>query len=213
MSDHASQAPRPVAVALALAAVYLIWGSTYLGIRFALEGGFTPFLLGGIRFLIAGGLMFAVLWLRGDPAPTRAQWGNLLVMGVLLLAFGNGMVNFAELTVSSGLAAVAVASAPIWMGLFAMMRGEKPTRIEWIGIGIGFIGVVWLNAGGAMSGSFKGLMALLIASLSWSFGSMWSRGRDLPSPFMTAAGQMLCGGVVMVAIAMATGERMAMPTP
>ena len=213
MSDPASQAPRPVAVALALAAVYLIWGSTYLAIRFALEGGFTPFLLGGIRFLIAGGLMFAVLWLRGDPAPTRAQWGNLLVMGVLLLAFGNGMVNFAELTVSSGLAAVAVASAPIWMGLFAMMRGEKPTRIEWIGIGIGFIGVVWLNAGGAMSGSFKGLMALLIASLSWSFGSIWSRGRNLPSPFMTAAGQMLCGGVVMVAIAMATGERMAMPTP
>ena len=212
MSDPASQAPRPVAVALALAAVYLIWGSTYLAIRFALEGGFTPFLLGGIRFLIAGGLMFAVLWLRGDPAPTRAQWGNLLVMGVLLLAFGNGMVNFAELTVSSGLAAVAVASAPIWMGLFAMMRGEKPTRIEWIGIGIGFIGVVWLNAGGAMSGSFKGLMALLIASLSWSFGSIWSRGRDLPSPFMAAAGQMLCGGVVMVAIAMLTGERMSMPT-
>lgn len=207
-----SSPPKPLAIALALAAVYLIWGSTYLGIRFALEGGFTPFLLGGIRFLIAGGLMFAFLRWRGDAAPTRAQWRNLLVMGLLLLAFGNGMVNYAEQTVSSGLAAVAVASAPIWMGIFAMMRGDKPTRIEWIGIGIGFIGVVWLNAGGAMSGSFKGLMALLIASLAWSFGSIWSRGRDLPSPFMTAAGQMLCGGVVMVAIAMITGERMPMPS-
>ena len=204
--------PRPLTVALALAAVYLIWGSTYLGIRFALEGGFTPFLLGGIRFLIAGGLMFAFLGLRREAAPTRAQWANLLLMGTLLLAFGNGMVNFAEQTVSSGLAAVAVASAPIWMGLFAMARGTHPTHAEWLGIAIGFVGVVWLNAGGAMSGSMKGLGALLVASIAWSFGSIWSRGRDLPSPFMAAAGQMLCGGVVMVAIAMLTGERMSMPT-
>ena len=146
MSSSASSAapplPRPLAIALALAALYLIWGSTYLAIRFALEGGFPPFMLGGIRFLIAGGLMFAVLRLRGTPAPTRAQWANLAVMGLLLLAFGNGMVNLAEQTVSSGLAAVAVASAPIWMGVFAMLRGDKPTRSEWIGIAIGFVGVV-----------------------------------------------------------------------
>ena len=199
-------------IALALAAVYVIWGSTYLAIRFALEGGFPPFLLGGIRFLIAGGLMFAFLRLRGEAAPTRTQWRNLLVMGTLLLAFGNGMVNFAEQTVSSGLAAVAVASAPIWMGLFARARGTHPTRAEWLGIAIGFVGVVWLNAGGAMSGSFKGLGALLVASIAWSFGSIWSRGRDLPSPFMASAGQMLCGGVVMMAIAVLTGERMSMPT-
>ncbi|MBE2211565.1 MAG: drug/metabolite exporter YedA [Xanthomonadaceae bacterium] len=213
MDANTSHTPRPLSVALALAAVYLIWGSTYLGIRFALEGGFPPFLLGGFRFLIAGGLLFAFLRLRGVAPPTRAQWKNLAVMGLLLLALGNGMVNFAEQTVSSGLAAVAVASAPIWMGLFAMMRGDKPTRAEWIGIGVGFIGVVWLNAGGAMSGSMQGLIALLIASLAWSFGSIWSRGRDLPSPFMAAAGQMLCGGVLMVVIALITGERMSMPTP
>lgn len=212
MEKPEADAPRPLYVALALAAVYLIWGSTYLGIRFALEGGFTPFLLGGIRFLIAGGLMFAFLGLRREAAPTRAQWANLLLMGTLLLAFGNGMVNFAEQTVSSGLAAVAVASAPIWMGLFAMARGTQPTHAEWLGIAIGFVGVVWLNAGGAMSGSMKGLGALLVASIAWSFGSIWSRGRDLPSPFMAAAGQMLCGGVVMVAIAMLTGERMSTPT-
>src|SRR6476469_1391897 len=97
---------------LALAAVYLIWGSTYLAIRFALEGGFPPFLLGGGRFVIAGSLMFAFLRWRGLPAPTRARWGNAAVMGVLLLLLGNGMVNLAETKVSSGLAAVAVASAP-----------------------------------------------------------------------------------------------------
>lgn len=204
--------PRPLTIAMALAAVYMIWGSTYLGIRFALEGGFPPFLLGGIRFLIAGGLMFAFLRWRGVATPTGPQWRNLMVMGVLLLAFGNGMVNFAEQTVSSGLAAVAVASAPIWMGIFAMMRGDKPTRVEWVGIAIGFIGVVWLNAGGAMSGSMQGLAALLVASIAWSFGSIWSRGRDLPSPFMAAAGQMLCGGGVMMLIAALAGERMSMPT-
>ena len=213
MNSNMPTSPRPLAIAMALAAVYLIWGSTYLAIRFALEGGFPPFLLGGIRFLIAGGLMFAFLRLRGEAAPTRAQWRNLTVMGTLLLAGGNGMVNFAEQTVSSGLAAVAVASAPIWMGVFAMMRGDKPTRVEWIGIGVGFIGVLWLNMGGAISGSMQGLIALLIASIAWSFGSIWSRGRDLPSPFMAAAGQMLCGGVVMMIIALITGERMDMPTP
>jgi len=96
-------------IALALAAVYVIWGSTYLAIRFALEGGFPPFLLGGIRFLIAGSLMYAVLRWRGMRSPTRAQWGNALVLGILLMLLGNGMVNLAEQTVSSGLAAVAVA--------------------------------------------------------------------------------------------------------
>ena len=100
-------------VALALAAVYLIWGSTYLGIRFALEGGFPPFLLGGVRFIIAGSLMYGFLRWRGVPAPTRAQWGNAAVMGLLLLVLGNGMVNLAEKTVSSGMAAVAVALASV----------------------------------------------------------------------------------------------------
>ena len=196
-----------LAIVLALAAVYLIWGSTYLGIRFALEGGFPPFLLGGIRFLLAGGLVFAFLRLRGVAAPTRAQWGNAAVMGVLLLVLGNGMVNFAEKSVSSGMAAVAVASAPLWMGVFAAMRGQKPNRTEWIGLGIGFLGVLWLNAGSSLTATPVGLVALLVASLAWSFGSIWSRGRDLPSPFMASAVQMLCGGVAMCIVGVALGER------
>ncbi len=202
------------AVPLALAAVYLIWGSTYLGIRFALEGGFPPFLLGGIRFLIAGTLMYAFLRLRGMAAPTRAQWGNAAVMGLLLLLLGNGMVNFAEKTVSSGMTAVAVASAPLWMGIFAAMRGERPTRIEWIGLAVGFAGVLWLNAGSSLTASPSGLVALLVASVAWSFGSIWSRGRDLASPFMNAAAQMVCGGVAMLVVGLLAGERMhALPAP
>jgi len=200
-------------VALALAAVYLIWGSTYLGIRFALEGGFPPFLLGGIRFLIAGSLMFAFLRWRGVPAPSRPQWRNAAVMGVLLMLLGNGMVNLAEQTVSSGMAAVAVASAPLWMGIFSALRGDKPTGREWIGLGIGFVGVLWLNADSSLSASKVGMVALLVATLAWSFGSVWSRGRDLPSPFMSSAAQMLCGGVAMCLAGAVTGERFdGMPT-
>ena len=194
-------------IALALAAVYVIWGSTYLGIRFALEGGFPPFLLGGIRFTIAGGLMYTFLRWRGVPAPTRPQWRNAALMGLLLMLFGNGMVNLAEQTVSSGMTAVAVASAPLWIGIFSAMRGDKPGRMEWLGIAIGFVGVLWLNADSSLTASPVGLVALLIASLSWSFGSVWSRGRDLPSPFMSSAAQMLCGGVAMCIVGAAVGER------
>jgi drug/metabolite transporter (DMT)-like permease len=211
MSASLARSTTPPAsgrVLLALAAVYLIWGSTYLAIRFALEGGFPPFLLGGIRFVIAGSLMYAFLRGRGLPAPTRAQWGNAAVMGVLLLLLGNGMVNLAETRVSSGLAAVAVASAPLWMGVFAALRGQHPSRIEWIGLGIGFLGVLWLNAGSSLSASKLGMVALLVATVAWSFGSIWSRGRDLPSPFMTSAAQMLCGGVAMCIVGALAGERL-----
>lgn len=204
---------RGLAIALALAAVYLIWGSTYLGIRFGLEGGWPPLLMAGIRFLVAGGLMYAALRLRGEPAPSRAQWRNTALMGALLLGLGNGMVTIAQQSVSSGIAAVAVASAPLWMGLFATMRGQRPNRLEWSGLVVGFAGVLWLNAGGTLSASPQGLVALLIAPLAWAFGSIWSRGRDLPSPFMTSAAQMLCAGVLMLVAGCAFGERLdAWPT-
>ena len=209
----AASAPSRAAIAIALATVYVIWGSTYLAIRWALEGGFAPFLLGGCRFLLAGGALYAFLRWRGQPAPTAAQWRTLLVMGLLLLGLGNGMVNLAETSVSSGLAAVAVASAPLWMGVFSALRGHAPNRIEWIGLAVGFAGVIWLHAGSTLNASTQALIALLIAPLAWAFGSIWSRGRDLPSPFMTAAGQMLCGGAVMLLAGLLLGERWHAPTP
>ena len=202
---------RGLAVAAALLAVYLIWGSTYLGIRFALEGGWPPLLMAGSRFLVAGSLFYGFLRWRGVPAPTRAQWPTLIAMAVLLLGMGNGMVCIAQQTVDSGLAAVAVASAPLWMALFSMFRGHRPTPVEWTGLAIGFAGVAWLNAGTSLSGMSVGLVALLVALLvapvAWAFGSIWSRGRDLPSPFMTAAAQMVVGGIVMSVAGWAIGER------
>lgn len=199
---------RGLAVALALLSVYVIWGSTYLGIRLALEGGYPPLLMSGGRFVIAGALMFAVLRLRGEPMPSGPQWFSLALIGLLLMGLGNGMVTIAEQWVSSGLAAIAVASMPLWMGLFTTLRGERPSRNEWIGMAIGFVGVLWLNAGSALAASPQGLAALLIAPVAWAFGSVWSRGRDLPSPFMSAAGQMLCGGVMMLLAGLLLGERM-----
>jgi len=210
MSAASPLVPRTAsafAIAMALAVLYVIWGSTYLGIRFALEGGWPPLLMAGMRFLVAGGLLFAALRLRGMPAPTRRQWRNSAFMGLLLLGFGNGMVCIAEQTVSSGLAAVAVASAPLWIGLFSTLRGQRSSRLEWLGLGIGFLGVLWLNAGSSLAASPTGLVALLVAPIAWAFGSVWSKGRDLPSPFMGAAAQMLCGGALMLVAGLVIGER------
>ncbi len=196
-----------LAVVFALAIVYVVWGSTYLGIRFALEGGWPPLVaVSGTRFIVAGALMYAFLRGRGVAAPTRAQWKNLAVMGLTLLLLGNGCVVLAEQSVSSGLAAVAVASVPLWMGVFGAVFGQRPTRMEWLGIAIGFAGVVWLNAGSSLAASPAGLVLLLVAPIGWAFGSVWSRGRDLPSPFMAAAGQMLCGGAMLLATGLLRGE-------
>ena len=206
-NSTASSAATSTQIATALIALYIIWGSTYLAIRFALQGGFPPFLLGGVRFIIAGSLMYAFLRWRGVPAPSRGQWRNMAMMGALLLLMGNGLVNFGEQTVSSGMTAVIVSSSALWMGVFAALRGHRPSPLEWLGLSIGFLGVLWLSAGGSLAGTPMGLAALLLASVAWSYGSIWSKGRDLPSPFMTSAGQMLCGGVAMCVVGTLVGER------
>lgn len=202
-----SVSPRLWMVVLALASVYVLWGSTYLGIRFALEG-YPPFLLGAIRMFIAGVLMYAVLRWRGVPPPTRSQWKQLWWLSIFMVLLSNGLVNVAEQEVSSGMAAVAVASMPLWAALFAFLRGERPRRNEWIGLAVGFAGVLWLNAGSDLAATPTGMVALLIAPIAWAWGSIWSRGRNLPAPFMSAAGQMLTGSIWMLAAAIATGERM-----
>jgi drug/metabolite transporter (DMT)-like permease len=130
-----------------------------------------------------------------------------------MVLLSNGLVNLAETEVGSGLAAIAVASMPLFAGVFAMLRGRHPSKIEWVGLVIGFLGVIWLNAGSALSGSTLGLVCLIIAPIAWAWGSIWSRDQDLPSPFMAASAQMLTGSVWMLGAAAITGERMsAMPS-
>ncbi len=208
MSASSAAPAARAAIFLALLLVYLVWGSTYLAIRLALEGGALPLtMVAGARFIMSGAVLYALLRWRGVAAPTRAQWKNVAVMGATLLLLGNGMVVMAERSVSSGLAATAVASVPLWMALFGALRGQHASRGEWLGIVLGFVGVVWLNAGSSLTATPSGLVLLLIAPIGWAFGSVWSRGRDLPTPFMAAAGQMLCGGVLLVLAGLLHGER------
>src|SRR5579863_10541953 len=155
--------PR-VLVPLALIGIYLLWGSTYLAIRIAVAG-YPPFLMASVRFAIAGALMLVLLYWRGVALPTRRQWFNCLVTGTLLLGFGNGLVCYAEQSVASGIAAVAVASVALFMAIFAGLYGQWPNRLEWIGLVVGFLGVVLLNFGGELRGSPLGAVALVIAAI------------------------------------------------
>jgi drug/metabolite transporter (DMT)-like permease len=196
-----------VLIPLALFALYVIWGSTYLGIRFALES-YPPFLLAGVRFLGAGVALYVFLRWRGLAPPTPLQWRNAAFTGLLLLGLGNGLVCFAEQRVNSGIAAVAVASMPLFAALFTGMYGEWPNRRESMGLLIGFAGVIVLNLGTGLSGSPLGAIALLVAAMCWAFGSAWSRRREMPPGPMNTAAQMLCASVALLVFGFASGEHL-----
>jgi len=205
-SPHRLADPR-LLVPLGLFALYVIWGSTYLGIRFALES-YPPFLLAGIRFLGAGIALYGFLRWRGMAPPTALQWRNAAFTGLLLLGLGNGLVCFAEERVSSGIAAVAVASMPLFAALFTGMYGQWPNRRESIGLAVGFAGVIVLNLGSSLSGSRIGALALLVAAACWAFGSAWSRRREMPRGPMNTAAQMLCASLALLAFGFLSGEHL-----
>ncbi len=212
-AQSVSDNSNSLSIWLALLAVYIIWGSTYLAIRFAIED-LPPFLMAGIRFVIAGGLMYAFLRLRGTPNPTRKEWGGAAIVGLLLLVGGNGLVSFAEQYVASGLAALSVATVPIFAALFAGIWKRWPIGREWLGLGIGFVGVILLNLQGDMRANPLGAAALIFATASWAFGSVWSRYLTMPKGPMASAAEMLAGGAVLLVIGLATGEHItAMPGP
>ena len=200
--------PNRVGIGLALLAIYVIWGSTYLGMRIGLES-FPPFLMAGVRFLIAGGGLMLVLRGRGEPPPSRAQWGGAAIMGALLLGLGNGGVMFAEYKgVTSGLAALGIATVPLWTSLFGGLWGQWPTKREWLGLAIGFCGILCLNLEGGLRGSPVGALSLVVSSVGWAFGSVWSRRLTLPNGAMAPAAQMLCGGVLLLAVSAVRGEHL-----
>lgn len=194
--------PRVLA---ALLAVYLIWGSTYYAIHVTLQD-LTPFLMACGRFLIAGSLLFAFARWRGTPLPTARQWRNTSILGGLLLLVGHGGVVFAQQWVPSALAALAVASMPIWATVIGWLAGRKHARWDLYGVGAGFVGVVLLNLDGGILGAGIGAIALLIAPIGWAWGSMLSRDLDLPQGLMLSATQMLAGGALLGLAALATGE-------
>jgi drug/metabolite transporter (DMT)-like permease len=193
-------------------ALYVIWGSTYLVIRIGVEY-WPPLLLAGIRFVLAGTLMFAFLRWRGAPAPTWAQWKAAGMIGILLLACGNGGVSVAEhMGVASGVAALAVATVPLFTLLFGYFWGARNTRLEWAGIALGLIGIAMLNLGSNLQSSPLGALLLVFAAASWAFGSVWSKHVPLPAGAMASAVEMLVGGVALLIGSAVSGEHLqAMP--
>ncbi len=193
---------------LALLTTYVVWGSTYLGIQIALAS-FPPFFLMASRFLVAGALLFAWLKLRGVPAPTLREWRDALIIGTLLLGGGMGLTALGEETVSSGLTAVFIASAPLMLAVFAGLFGKWPTAREWAGILVGFGGVALLAAGGDFSAHPGGVLCVLGAVASWTFGSVLAQKKMQLAPgAMGFASEMIMGGVALLAISLLRGESM-----
>ena len=202
----------PLPLIAAFFALYVIWGSTYLVIRIGVAY-WPPLLLAGIRFVIAGTLMYAFLRWRGAPAPTWAQWKAAGIIGILLLACGNGGVSVAEhMGVASGVAALAVATVPLFTLLCGYFWGARNTRLEWAGIVLGLIGIAMLNLGSNLQSSPLGAVLLIFAAASWAFGSVWSKHLPLPQGAMASAVEMLVGGVALLIGSAVSGEHLdAMP--
>ncbi|MEO8354249.1 MAG: EamA family transporter [Chthoniobacteraceae bacterium] len=199
-------------VLLAFAAVYLIWGSTYLGIRIAIES-MPPFLMAGCRFVLAGLVLFAVMRGRGVARPNAAHWRSALVIGALLLLAGNGGVTWAEKTVPSGIAALVVAATPLWMMLIDWLRpgGLRPTLSVVCGLAVGFAGVALIvgsrNNLGHRIVDPTGAAALIFATICWAFGSVFSRHAAKPeSALLGVAMQMIGGGGLQIVTGFALGE-------
>jgi len=189
-----------------LAATWLIWGSTYLAIKFALVS-FPPFLGMGSRFVVAGLVLFAWMAWRGAPMPTLRQWRNALLVGALMLGGGMGCTAYAELTVGSGLVVAFIAVVPMMIALANLAFGIRPGRLELTGIAVGLGGVLMLTQGAGFQASPWGLAAVAFACASWSVGSVLSQHRFPLAPgAMGFASEMLCGGVVLMAVSWLRGE-------
>jgi drug/metabolite transporter (DMT)-like permease len=213
MNTSSTAASLRTLVIVAFATVYIVWGSTYLAIRVAVET-MPPFLMAGSRFLIAGAMLFTWLRLKGVVMPNKNQWTHATIAGVLMLLGGNGLVVWAEQTVSSSLAALLVALTPVWFALLEWARpaGKRPATYTWIGIVVGFIGVALLVTGhnsSSVNASHNpwGVVALVLAGICWAAGSLWSRYNAKPeSPWMNAALQMICGGAALILVSVFCGE-------
>ena len=198
----------PLLLIGAFLALYLVWGSTYLFIRIGVQS-WPPLLMAGTRFMLAGALLYGFLRLRGAPAPRWRQWRAAAIVGVLLLSCGNGGVTVAEHAgVASGVAALAIATVPLFTLLFGLLRGQRNTRLEWAGIVLGLVGIALLNLGSNLQASPLGAALILFAAAAWAFGSVWSKSLPLPEGAMASAAQMLAGGAVLLIASGLSGERM-----
>jgi drug/metabolite transporter (DMT)-like permease len=198
---------------IALIAVYIIWGSTYLGIRLAIQT-IPPFLMVGIRYLISGTILYTLRRLSGDPAPTRKEWHSASIIGLLLLMGGNGALAWAELRIPTGIASLFIATVPLWMVMLDALRpgGKRPSWLVWLGVLVGLIGTILLaNPWQAYKTSPPldpiGIIVLVSGALSWSIGSLFSRNAPLPSSALLGTGmEMLAGSAGVFILGSLLGE-------
>lgn len=204
-------APRRWQLVLAFASVYLIWGSTYLAIKFAIET-IPPFLMAGVRFLVSGLILYGWARMKGAARPIRIHWKSAAIVGVLLLLGGNGGVVWAEQRVASGVAALIVAIVPVWIALMEWKRpgGKKPGWQVSAGLVAGTLGLLLLASPGDALGAridLIGAAVLVFATLCWATGSIKAKHSPLPdSPLLTTGMEMLMGGAALVLVGALTGE-------
>ena len=207
-ATRATRAKVDPRLILSLAAVYLIWSSTYLAIRIAITE-LPPLLMAGARYFAAGLVMLAIARRRGAVWPTAGQWLRIVPSGALLFLCGNGFVVIAERTVSSGGAAVVCATMPLWTGVLAAIGGERPSWREWLSLAIGFLGVLVLMGGPSLAGEPLHLVLVVLSPMCWALGSViarrlfkaWGTGAS-----MSSAMQMLTGGAILILVGGARGE-------
>lgn len=205
---HASRAQ----IIAAFASIYLVWGSTYLAIRYAIET-IPSFTMGGARFLVSGVMLYAWARYRGAPKPTRLNWRNAAIAGAFLLLGGNGAVVWAEQFVPSGLTALLVSILPFWLVIIEWVRPprRRPSALVLVGLVLGFVGIIVLigpgNLGGDGDVPLLGALVLILGSLSWAIGSFWSRDAELPkSGLLTTGMEMLAGGALLLVAGVVSGE-------
>lgn len=196
-----------------LAAVYVIWGSTYLAMRIVVVEGLPPLLSAALRFLAAGAVMLAIAKSRGARVPALADWKRIAPVGVLLFVGGNGLVSIASQSIHSSGTAVVCATMPLWMGVLGTFTGDRPTAREWFALVVGFIGVLVLMGGPSLAGEPLHIVLVCLSPILWAAGSLLSRRtRDIGGEHAALVGpalQMLTGGAALGAIALVRGERVA----
>lgn len=200
-------------ILLAFASVYILWGSTYLAIRYTLET-LPPFMMAGMRFLLAGGLLYGFARLWGHPRPAPHFWRSTAIIGGFLLLGGNGFVVWSELRIPSGMTALLVGFTPLWIVLFEWLvfRAGRPPAGVLIGISTGFAGLMMLvgptpQAHGSRGLDLLGAASVVLACFCWAIGSLYARRAKLPgSALLTNAMEMLCGGALLLAVGLLSGE-------
>jgi drug/metabolite transporter (DMT)-like permease len=193
-----------------LAAVYIVWGTTYFALKVGVQGA-GPYFLVGTRFVAAGALLLVWLVLRGERMPTLRQWGNATLLGVLMLSLGIGTVTVAERTVSSGAAVALISVLPLAIALWSGLLEKWPAREQWLAIGIGLAGTLVMVAGADLRASPGGTALVICGTTAWALGTVLSRRLDVPQGAMGFAAEMLAGGVVTLLMSAAFGETWALP--